>query len=448
MNSSLDTSTLAQLLTGKVITPDDPAYEDARKTLFNKESKPAVVVECASVEDVVATTKFAEENNLAISVRSGGHSGAGLSSNNGGLVIDLKLMSSVEIIDEQAHTVRIGGGAKWLAIAKELATHNLAISSGDTTTVGVGGLTLGGGMGWMVRGHGLTIDNLVAAEIVTADGKALRLSEQENPELFWAIRGGGGGFGVVTSFEIRAYPNKGIFGGLIAYPVEKRETILRNWASYMRTAPEELNSTIMLFPGFGPGATPQVMLLVCYAGDDETVAQKAIQPLRELGDTPVIDEVKAKPYYGMLEEAMDVSAMKVRVRNGFVKSFDDELIATLSEHFGIPGSPPIQIRSLGGAFGRISDDATAFGHRSSEALMIMPSFTPANATEDEANAAADKLWAPLKKFSTGAYVNFITDIRPETVNDAYSAATRARLAKIKAEYDPKNIFSHAAVPTE
>jgi FAD/FMN-containing dehydrogenase len=448
MNSSLDISSLSQAIQGKVIVAADSTYEQARTSLFNKEARPAAIVQCASPQDVVAALRFATKNKLKVSVRSGGHSGAGLSTNDGGIVIDLAPIASVEIIDETKHIVRIGGGATWLSIAKALAPHNLAISSGDTTTVGIGGLTLGGGMGWMVRGHGLTIDNLVGAEIVTADGKVLHLSDTENPELFWAIRGGGGGFGVVTSFEIRAYPNRGVIGGHIIYPTEKRETILRNWAKYMRTAPEELNTTVVLFPGFGASQTPQLMLLVCHDGDDEQAAQRAIQPLRELGDTPLSDEIKARPYFKMLEDAMDIGGMKVRVRNGFVKSFDNELIAALSEHFGIPNSPVIQIRSLGGAFSRVAEDATAFGHRDSEGFMVMPSFTPASAPEDEANAAADKLWAPLKKFSIGAYANFLTDIRPESVNDAYIPTTRDRLAKLKAQYDPDNTFSLTITPTD
>jgi FAD/FMN-containing dehydrogenase len=443
MDPSLNISQLAHIIKGKVITAQDPTYEMARQTEANHDAKPAVIVQCASTDDVIAAVGFAEGNDLVISVRSGGHSSAGLSTNDGGIVIDLSLMNKVEVIDEQTNAVRIGGGAKWIDIAKALAPHNLVISAGDTTDVGVGGLTLGGGIGWMVRGHGLTIDNLLAAEIVTADKKILRLSVDENPDLFWAIRGGGGGFGVVTSFEIRAYPNKGVFGGHIVYSAERRETILRNWATYMRTAPEELNSTVMLLPGFGPGSTPQVMLIACYAGDDEQAAQKAIQPLRELGDKPISDEIKAKPYFEMLEEAMSVSHMKIRIRNGFVKSLNDKLLAEVSKHFGVPNTPPIQIRSLGGEFSRIADDATAFGHRSSEALMVMPSFTPSTASENEANAAADRLWEPLKRYSIGSYVNFLSDIRPDTINDAYSEVTRKRLARLKAQYDPKNIFSRA-----
>jgi len=431
--------TLAQNIHGTVVTPDSETYDTARKTLFNKTAKPAVVVQCADADDVATAITFAKEHQLEIAVRSGGHSGAGLSTGDG-MVIDLGPMHAVEIIDEANHIVRVGCGAQWGDVAEELASHNLALSSGDTSDVGVGGLTLGGGIGWMVRGHGLTIDNLVAAEMVDAHGQKHRASATENPDLFWGIRGGGGGLGIVTSFEFKAAPCQGIVAGSIIYPAEKREAILTKWAEYMSTAPEELNSTLMLSPGFGPGQTPQVIVIACYAGTDEAAAQAAIQPLRELGDTPVHDDVKPKPYYEMLEKGMDVSAFKIRVRNGFIKAFTPQLIASIAEHFGMPNTPFLQVRSLGGEFNRVDNDATAFAHHGNSALLIMPSFAPITSTDEEANALADKSWAPLKPFSTGAYVNFLTDNRPEGIADAYPVATRDRLYQLKQTYDPNNIF--------
>lgn len=437
MNDTSYLDLLAHQIHGTIVTSGDGTYDRARQTLFNKTAQPVVIVQCA--EDVATAITFAQENQLEIAVRSGGHSGAGLSSNNG-LVIDLSPMDKVTIIDEENHTVRVEGGAKWGYIAKQLAQHNLVISSGDTTSVGVGGLTLGGGIGWMVRGHGLAIDNLLAAELIDGKGEKHRASATENPELFWAIRGGGGGFGVVTAFEFRSYPCEAIVGGHIIYPAEKREALLAKWATYMKTAPEELNSTVVFFPGFGSGSKPQIMVIVCYASNDEDAAQKAIQPLRELGDTPLHDDVQKKPYDHMLDEAMDVAAFKIRVRNGFVKELTPEFIAAVAEHFGTPNTPPIQIRSLGGAFNRMSNDATAFAHHDNSALVIMPAFTPLASTEQEANALADKLWAPLKPFSTGVYINFMTDNRPQSIADAYPPKTQERLLKIKKTYDPDNIF--------
>ncbi|HKX24113.1 MAG TPA: FAD-binding oxidoreductase [Candidatus Saccharimonadales bacterium] len=443
MDKTLETfiETLAGQVHGRVITAKDTAdYEKSRQVLFNHKAHPAVIVECADEADVAATIEFATKHDLKLSVRSGGHSGLGFGTNDDGVVIDLSRMNDIKIIDGANHIVRLGAGAHWGTVAKELAPHNLAISSGDTTSVGVGGLTLGAGVGWMVREFGLAIDSVVAFDVVDADGKTLRATADENPDLFWALRGGGGNFGVVTAIEFRAHQSDGIFGGTITYGVDKREEVLTNWAEYMRTATPELNSTFMLAPGFGPGQSPSVMVLVCYAGSDETKAQAAIQPLRELGDTPTSDDVKAKPYYEMLEEAMPVGDMVIRVRNGFVKSLNDDVIKTIAENFGTPGKPFLQIRAVGGAMNDVPADATAFAHRDAEAFMLMPTFGPAGSTDEAVNQDADKLWAPLKRFVHGAYVNFLTDTHKESINQVYPPQTLARLRKVKAEYDPANVF--------
>lgn len=432
--------TLSGQIHGRVLTNEDADYDKARKTLFNPTAHPAVVVECADESDVAAAIAFATKHDLKLSVRSGGHSGLGVSTNDDGVVIDLSRIKNVDIIDETNHIVRVGTGAHWGDVAKQLAPHKLAISSGDTTSVGVGGLTLGAGVGWMVREFGLAIDSVVAMEMVTAEGETVRASSDENPDLFWALRGGGGNFGVVTAVEFRAHSNNGIFGGTITYSADKRQDILTKWAAYMRTAPKQLNSTALVFPGFGPGQSPQVMILVCYDGSDEAAAQAAIQPLRELGDTPVSDDVKAKPYYEMLEEGMPPGDMVIRVRNGFVKDFNDEVVKAITEHFGTPGTPFLQIRAVGGAMNDVPSDATAFAHRDAEAFLVMPAFAPAGSTDEAANELADKLWAPLKPFTHGAYVNFLTDAHQESVELVYPPQTLARLRKIKAEYDPANVF--------
>lgn len=433
--------TLSGQIHGRVLTAEDADYDKARKTLFTRDAHPGVVVECADENDIAAAISFATKHDLKLSVKSGGHSGIGASTNDGGVVIDLSRIKNVQIIDEANHIVRIGAGAHWGDVAEQLAPHKLAISSGDTTSVGVSGLTLGGGVGWMVRGSGLTIDSVVAFEMVSAEGKTLRATAEENPDLFWALRGGGGNFGVVTAIEFRAHQNDGVFGGTITYGVDKREEILKNWAEYMRTAAPELNSTVMFFPGFGPGQSPQMMILVCYAGSDKAKAQAAIQPLRELGDTVIADDVKAKAYGEMLEEAMPPEGIVIRVRNGFVSSFTDELGKIISDHFGTPGTPFLMIRAVGGAMNEITRDATAFAHRDAEAFLIMPAFAPAGSTDEAANEYADELWAPLKPFVHGTYINFLTDAREESVELAYPPETLARLRKIKAEYDPTNIFN-------
>jgi FAD/FMN-containing dehydrogenase len=244
-------------IAGEVIVPGSPTYDELRK-VFNRAASPALIVRGQRTADLVTALGFAREHHLAVSVRSGGHGWSGLATNNGGLVLDLTRFNTVDVLDPEDHLVRIGAGARWGEVAKTLAAHGLAISSGDTNQVGVGGLTLGGGIGWMVRTHGLAIDSLHAAELITADGRILHISADAHPDLFWAIRGGGGNFGVVTSFDFFAQPCTAIVGGTVVYDMAEVESVLPGWASAMRVAPEQLNSTIVLFSGFGSQAPAQI----------------------------------------------------------------------------------------------------------------------------------------------------------------------------------------------
>src|SRR5215211_366189 len=289
-------------IAGEVVVPGSPTYDELRK-VFNRVASPAVIVRGQSTDDLVTALRFAREHHVPVSVRSGGHGWSGLATNNGGLVLDLARFNTVEFLDPEHHLVRIGAGARWGEVAKTLAAHGLAISSGDTNQVGVGGLTLGGGIGWMVRTHGLTIDSLHAAELITADGRILHVSADAHPDLFWAIRGGGGNFGVITSFDFYAQPRTTIVGGAVVYDMAEVESVLTGWANAMRAAPEELNSTIVLFSGFGPQAPPQIRVVLCYAGDDEAAASVAIKPLLQLGSVQSQD-IHQKPYYTMLEDAI------------------------------------------------------------------------------------------------------------------------------------------------
>jgi FAD/FMN-containing dehydrogenase len=427
-------------IAGEVVVPESPAYEGLRN-IFNQAGSPAVIVRAQSNEDIVEALRFAREHNLTLSVRSGGHGFSGLATNNGGLVLDLTHFNKVEIIDPEQHLVRIGAGAHWGEVAKALAAHDLAISSGDTNQVGVGGLTLGGGIGWMVRMYGLTIDSLHAAELITADGRILRVSAEEHPDLFWAIRGGGGNFGVITSFDFHAHPCKAIIGGSVTYDVAEAESVLTAWAAAMREAPEELNSTIVLFPGFGPQAPPRVSVLLCYARDDEAAASAAIAPLLHLG-TVQAQDIQKKPYYAMLEDAVSPPpSLKLVGHDGFLKTLSKEALSILAANYGKPGKPIAQIRSLGGAMARVSAQATAFAHRESEALVIVPAFAPVNAGDVQAHQIRQAAWGPLAPLSSGAFVNFLSEASEASVAAAYPSATYARMASIKATYDPDNVFN-------
>ncbi|WP_165423505.1 FAD-binding oxidoreductase [Ktedonosporobacter rubrisoli] len=431
---------LSQHIAGEVIMPGSETYEHLRN-VFNQTGSPAGIVKAQTHQDIVEALRFAREQELPLSVRSGGHGLSGQATNTEGLVIDLAAFHQVEILDPKRHLVRLGAGAHWGEAAQALAEHGLAISSGDTKQVGVGGLTLGGGIGWLVRTHGLTIDSLCAAELVTADGRILRVSVEEHPDLFWAIRGGGGNFGVVTSFDFYAIPCPAVIGGSVIYDVAEAESVLAAWAQAMREAPEELNSTILLFSGFGAQVPPRVSVLFCYAGDAQAKADAAIQPLLHLG-TVQTQHIQKMPYHAMLEDAVSPPpGLKNVGHNGFLKTLSNEAIAVLAANYGQPGKPIAQIRSLGGAMARVRSQATAFAHRESEALVIVPAFAPVSAGEVQAQQIRQAAWGPLAALSRGAFVNFLTDASQASVAAAYPDETFARLASIKATYDPDNLFN-------
>lgn len=432
---------LTNRIAGDVVLPASSSYNELRN-VFNRAGSPAVVVRAQTIDDVITAIQFAREHQLALSVRSGGHGMSGLATNNDGLVIDLARFNAVEILDPARHLVRIGVGAHWGDVAQTLAPHGIAISSGDTRQVGVGGLTLGGGIGWMVRKYGLTIDSLEAADLITADGRNLHISAQEYPDLFWAIRGGGGNFGVVTSFDFRAEPCGEIVGGSVIYDPAEAENLLSAWASAMREAPEELSSTFVLFSGFGPQAPAQIMVLLCYAGGDEAAANEAIKPFLQLGAVRSQD-IQRKPYHAMLEDAVSPPpSLRLMGHDGFLKTLSPEAIAALAANYGQAGKPIAQIRALGGAVERVSAEATAFAHRGNEGLVVVPAFGPRDASDEQAQQIRQAAWQPLAPLANGAFLNFLSDASEASVAATYPSATYARLARIKATYDPDNIFNH------
>lgn len=430
---------LKNQIMGDVILPDSPTYNEQRNA-FNQAGSPAVIVRAQNDSDIGAAIRFAREQGLDLSVRSGGHGFHGLATNNGGLLLDLAAFNTVEILDAKRHLVRVGSGARWGEVAQVLEPHGLALTSGDTREVGVGGLTQGGGIGWMVRTYGLAIDNLHAAEVVTADGRTLHVSANIHPDLFWAIRGGGGNFGVVTSFDFFANPHTTVVGGEVTYPIAEAETALTAWVKAMREAPEELNSTFILFSGFGPQVPAQIRVLLCYVGDNEAVAHTAIKPFLHLGSMQKLD-IQKKPYIAMLENAATLPpSLKLANRSGFIKTLNKEVISTIANNYGQPGKPIVQIRGLGGAVARISPQATAFAHREYEALAIVPNFVPADTGEEQTRQIQQAAWNPLASLTHGAFINFLSDTSDTSVSTAYPDATYARLANIKAIYDPENVF--------
>ena len=355
MSSALET--LRRDFGGDIIEPGGAEYESARRTLLAS-GNPAHVLRPGSVGDVQAGVRFAASTGLLLSVRGGGHGFPGFGTNDGGVVIDLSQLANVEIIDNERHLVRIGGGATWGQVAAALTPHGLAISSGDTKSVGVGGLTLTGGIGWKVRKYGLALDNVAAAEVVTASGEVVRASAEENPELFWAIRGGGGNFGIVTAFDFAAHPTTDVFYGKIAFPASEAATVLQGWADYLRTAPDELTSTADLANPFGGGPEAPVEIHVAFDGDDPELAAQAIDPIRRLG-TVTGDDIALQPYADTLADgAPPPPGLQFALRSAFVdKESVPEVLQILAEVRASERSPFIAVRSVGGAVSRVPDDS-------------------------------------------------------------------------------------------
>jgi FAD/FMN-containing dehydrogenase len=439
LDQTVDFSAFKKQFDGNMIMPGDSEYETARVTYAVTDAKPAVIVQPTSTKSVAAAIQFATANSLLLSIRSGKHSGAGFSTNNDGLVLDMSKFNAIEILDEEGGLVRLGTGALWGDVALELGEHNLAISSGDTKSVGVGGLTLGGGIGWMVRKYGFAIDDLTGVEIVLANGSVVRASETENADLFWGLRGGGGNFGVVTTFDFRAHPQGKIVASTITYAADDLSSIITGWRNHMRSATEDLTSFMTLMPAFGPHPA-SVMIMSCYANDDEVAAAAAIDPLRKLGDS-TSDTTVVEPYSEMLQEAHPPQGVHFTAKDMFTKVLQDELITVLSDVCCKPGSPIVQLRMMDGAVNRVDSQATAMAHRDNEAFLFAGFPAPLGATEEQITQSLQN-WQKLAIYSSGAYANFISTNTESDVADIYPSDTYKRLAKIKQQYDPNNIFSH------
>jgi FAD/FMN-containing dehydrogenase len=427
-------------LSAETLRPGDDGYDVAAR-VFYATGEPALVVRPRDPDEVAAVLAHAVRHDLAVSVRSGGHSPLGRSADTGGMVIDLAQLDAVEVLDAGRRLVRVGGGATWGRVAAALDPHGWGLTAGDTGSVGVGGLTLGGGVGWLVRRHGLAIDNLVGARVVTADGRLLTTSQDEHPDLFWALRGGGGNFGVVVDFDFLAQPVTNLHFGSVAYRLDDPVDLLRRWRDAMRLAPEELSSTLALMPRM-PGAPPSATVLVCYTAEPRTAVAEvdaAIEPLFELG-TVTKATVSERRYADILEDAQHPPGVRLVTRNTLVPTLDDAVLAAIDRLHAEPRPTAIAVRSLGGAFGRVPADATAFAHRDAEAMVVGMVMLPDTATEAEVERALVR-WRAVAAHGTGTYVNFQGSATAADLAAAYPPATYARLAAVKRAYDPGNRFA-------
>lgn len=442
----IDVAAFSAGISGTVIRPEDPSFEAARHAHNRKfDRRPSLIVKAASQADVARTVVFAREHDLDIAVRGGSHSLAGHSTTDGGVILDLSGMKGLHI-DADRRLAWAQPGLTAGEYTAAAAAHGLATPFGDTGSVGIAGLTLGGGIGWLARKHGLTIDALVAVDIVTADGRLLTASADEHSDLFWAVRGGGGNFGVVTRFQFRLYPVDQILGGALFMPVTR--DVLRSLVPIAAAAPEELTtiSYLMAAPPapFIPAehhGKPTLAIMFVYAGDPEAGA-KAIEPFRQVAE-PLGEMVAPMPYPGIYEFTKEGEEPgPYIVRSLFLDTLDDAAVDSIIEHTAAPSSPyaMTEIRVLGGAMGRVPTTATAFAHR--DATVMVALITP---FEDPADASVHEAWTveyfeTLQRGATGVYANFIADEDPSRVRDAYPALTYQRLAHVKRRYDPTNLF--------
>ena len=440
---------LRSRVTGRVIAPDDQGYEDARTVLYDFEDcHPAAVVRVANAADVAAVVNIARENGLELAVRSGGHSGAGHGTIDGGIVIDLRDMHAVEV-DPSAQTAWAETGAAAAEVSAAADAHGLAVGFGDTGSVGIGGLTTGGGIGYLVRKHGLTIDSLIAADVVTADGQLRRVDADHEPDLFWAIRGGGGNVGVATRFQYRLHPMADVYGGMLLLPATA-DTIV-GFIDAASAAPEELSTIANVMPCPPMPFVPEdvhgklvIMGMIFFAGPPSD-GEQALAPFRALA-TPYGDMVRPIRYPEMFppEEppAEDAPHFIPESRILFIDHVDREVAQTIVDTLGTAsGAMAVaQLRVLGGAMARVPADATAFAHRGAKIMVALAGITFDLADRPNQRRWVDAFMAKIDQGVEGAYVNFINDEPAERVRDAYPGATWDRLAAIKRRYDPTNLF--------
>lgn len=430
-------TSLKDNFSGIIITPKDANYTTAR-TSYMTTGAPAAIAYPVTKEDCRAIILFATHNHLVLSVRSGGHNGLDYSTNDGGILIDMSHFSGIELLDKKEKVVRVGAGARWGDVGTALAPHDLVISAGDTASVGVGGLTVGGGIGIMVRKFGLAIDQLVGAEIITADGTILYASKTENSDLFWALRGGGGNFGVVTHFDFQAHHLKNVFFGPVTYQITDLRQLLLNWGSASREASDEVTTTLVLMPGFN-GRPPAAQLLYCFAGDNNDAHKKALEPFLEIA--PVIEQhVSNMPYYETLQEAHPPAGVVPVVKDGILNTIDQDTVDIITSAFTDSPNRMMFLRSLGGASSAISPEATAFAHRKGEALIVCAAFLPSDSLETE-KVQAMNFFDDIGKKCDGAYSNFFTLYDEHDLTRMYPPKTLEQLRRLKQQYDPENLFS-------
>ncbi|MBN2233389.1 MAG: FAD-binding oxidoreductase [Deltaproteobacteria bacterium] len=434
-------------LKGRVITPGDDAYESARRLFYGMyDNRPALIVRAADAKDVSYVVSLARETGSELSIRSGGHSTAGYSVSDGGIMLDLKDMRSL-VIDTEKRTAWAETGLTAGEYTTQAAALGLATGFGDTGSVGIGGITLGGGIGFLVRKHGMTIDSLLAADVVTADGQLLRVDEQSHPDLFWAIRGGGGNFGVVTRFQYRLHELKTILGGMLILPATP--DVLASFIAEAEAAPEELSTIVNVMPSPPMPFVPAeyhgkliIMAMMVYAGSLED-GERAVAPFRTLAK-PIADMLRPMIYPEMFpaEEGGGDYRPSAVGRTLFIDRIRHEDAKNILQFLESNDAPMrvAQIRVLGGAMARVPVEATAFAHRQARIMAGLYSFYMSPEDRAKKEAWVRDFTAALYQDNPGEYVNFMDKSNIDQIKNAYPGRTWERLTAIKARYDPNNLF--------
>jgi FAD/FMN-containing dehydrogenase len=443
--SSISIPRLRDRFGGRVTGPGRAGYDQARTVFYGKyDRRPAAIVRPADAAEVAQVVNLARDNGLELAIRSGGHSLAGHSTTEGGIVLDLSELTALDL-DPEGRTAWAQTGLTAGAYTAAVGAHGLVTGFGDTASVGIGGLTLGGGVGFLVRSHGLTIDSLLAAEVVTADGRVLQVDAGTHPDLFWAIRGGGGNFGVATRFRFRLHELPSIVGGMLLLPGSAE--VVEALVATAEAAPEELSmiANVMAAPPM-PFIPPErqgelvVMAMLAYAGEAEA-GQRAVAPFRALAD-PIADMVRPMPYAGLFEPVDDLEVVEESARSMFLDGFDGAAARTVVEHLraSTAAMAVAQLRVLGGAMARVPAEATAFAHRDRPIMAGVGCVYEDARDRPTHDAWADGFAAALRHGSTGVYVNFLSDEGAERVHEAYPGPTWDRLVEVKRRYDPDNLF--------
>jgi len=445
------TATLSEAVTelrtrfsGQLLQPADAGYEDARKVhngLIDK--RPTLIARCRGVADIADAIDLARRRKLEVAVRGGGHNVAGRATVDNGLMIDLATMKGIHV-DPRARTARVQGGVTWAELNRETQVHGLAVTGGVVSTTGIAGLTLGGGLGWLMSKYGLALDNLRSVELVTADGRVLRASEEEEPDLFWALRGGGGNFGVAASFEYQLHPvGPTITGGLVAHPFERARDVLKFFREFTASLPDEMTVVAGLLHAPDGSGTKLAAIVACHCGPVAD-GEAATRPLKQFG-TPAMDAIGPMPYAqlnGMLDGGFPRGALNYW-KSGFLKQLSDDTIEAMVDSFARCPAPmgSLLLEHFHGAATRVKATDTAFPHRADGLNLVILGEWMDPAQNQACIAWTRKSYADLEAFmKPGRYVNYLADDEAGDPAAAAYGPNYPRLQQIKAKYDPGNFF--------